>query len=93
MQFFMFRVGAGVLNKLREILPLWTAPKSAKRPQELYDPVIEALACYFTGCAQKMAVIKAIQKEGGTGPLLLTKLCIHVNPLTHFHNDVRIKLI
>ena len=72
------RIASGVLHKLNSILPVWMASRSTKRPPELNEKMSQALAVYLNAAAQKMSVVKAMQKEGGTSPLLLSKLCIMV---------------
>lgn len=69
----------GVLLSLRTIIPTWLAPPEMKRPMELFEPVRNALFLYFSALASKLAVIKAMQKEGGTAASLMCKLCIYVS--------------
>jgi hypothetical protein len=73
------KLAMGVLNSMQAILPCWTATPEMKRPLELFEPVRKALVHIFSGLASKLAVIKAIQKEGGTAPILMSKLCIFVS--------------
>jgi hypothetical protein len=73
------RHAMGVLLSLRTIIPTWLAPPEMKRPIELFEPVRNALFLYFSALASKLAVIKAMQKEGGTAASLMCKLCIYVS--------------
>lgn len=62
---------------LTVILPRWfvspSTPKAA-RPPEVSESVCEGLIPYFRGCAQRMALCKALLKAGGTASSTLSKL-------------------
>jgi len=88
----------GVLNALQLLLPTWTAAPEVKRPLELFEPARKAMVMYFSGQASKLAVIKAMQKEGGTVAALMCKLCIYVRiyylyPQTKFLYLVNTRLL
>ena len=73
------RICAGIMCRLESLIKIWIpTSNSMKRPQELHTSTCKSMTLYFMGMAQKMAVIKAVQK-GGTTPSLLLKLSVEVS--------------
>jgi hypothetical protein len=76
------RIGAGVLTYLSSaLLPQWRSESKATslRPAEVCEPVCSFLSMYFTAVAQQITFYKALVKDGGSPPSLLSKLALAVS--------------
>jgi hypothetical protein len=61
----------------KTLLPQWLfGVKGSLRPPEVSEVVSEAMAEIYNAEAQQMAIVKALMKDGGTPPAVITKLCI-----------------
>jgi hypothetical protein len=74
-----FLSAAGIMEYLAShLLPQWLSQLQIVRPPETNATICRAMADLFQGEAQQLAVVKAMQKPGGTSNAILTKLCVAV---------------
>jgi hypothetical protein len=60
------------------LLPQWLSQSQIIKPPETNTTICRAMADLFQGEAQQLAVVKAMQKPGGTSNAIITKLCVAV---------------
>jgi hypothetical protein len=78
-----FLTAAGIMEFLASShLPQWLSMPGIVRPPETNAAVCRGMADIFSGQAQQMAVVKAMQKPGGTPNSIMVKLCVAVLRIT-----------